>query len=84
MSLRLINVYFPETFEPFEQCAKIAMKDDRMVLTSGARHYVTLKGLVDNGRCLRMISDKPAEQVKRIASNFNLLVANVFFILVRR
>ena len=52
-----------ETFEEYENCAKIARRDQRMVLTKGSKHYIKLRQLVAKGTCLSLLEDKPDDQV---------------------
>ena len=53
-----------ENFEAFENCATIAKKDKRMVLTKDSRHYIKLRQLVAKGTCLNLRTDKPEDQVR--------------------
>ena len=63
LRMRGVDAVAIETFEPFENCAKIASREDRAVLTRGHDHFVRLRTLVRKGHCFALISDKPEEQV---------------------
>jgi uncharacterized protein with PIN domain len=52
--------------EPFENCAKVAQRDGRVVLTRGASHYVRLRQLVAKGHCLPLRSDQTEEQLDEV------------------
>ncbi len=53
-----------ESFEPYENCAKISQRDGRSVLTKGPTRAVRLQELVKKGHCLNLFTDKPADQVQ--------------------
>jgi hypothetical protein len=50
--------------DDFEDCAKVAARDDRAVITRGNKHHARLRQLADDARrCYMVTEEKTEEQV---------------------
>ncbi len=82
LRMRGVDAVHVENFEPFENCAKIAAREDRAVLTRGRDHFVRLRQLVKKDHCLIILDDKPEDQVNCIATP-TLNVFPMFLFMIR-
>ncbi|KAF5282251.1 hypothetical protein FQR65_LT14383 [Abscondita terminalis] len=62
-----------ENFEDHMQCVRLAIDEQRYILTRGAI-FDQLAGAVPSGHCLRILSDNVDEQLKQVLDYYKMIV----------